>query len=228
MSEGPDVVWRWHSVQGSACTENRDACGVYQCAAYTFSVVMDTAPRGANGARFNATWLGNVREQLRPELPSERSILAIFREAQRHLRIERLFDEKASYIATLIPRGAKSALAFSCGDCSLGFRSPDGAIEWLTKTDTLLNAYEDLGIRADASNRHIVIRTLNAKKFRAPTVSTVTRSAPGSWVLATDGYRYPDDDETGHPMDDRSFLLVGKGMPEETNSAHANLFVRCE
>jgi hypothetical protein len=226
MSQGQDVLWHWHSVQGAACTENRDACGVYQCAAYTFSVVMDAAPRGLNGVRFNATWLSKVLEQLGPEVPSEPSLLAIFQEAQKHLRAERLFDARASYIATVVPPGAKSALVFSCGDCSLGFRSPDRSIEWLTKPHTLLNAYEELGLRSDASKRHIVTQTLNATKFKTPTVSTVTRRSPGSWVLATDGYRYADNDDPKQPVDDCSFLLVGTELQQAPESAHANLFVR--
>jgi len=184
-------MWRWYSRQGTTCAENRDACGIFHSAAYTFSVVVDASPRGERGIQFNTCWITAVLDRMSPELPSVASVLAVLHEGQKHLRTERFFAEKASYAAFLLPREAKDAYAFCCGDCTLGARFPDGNIEWLTRTHTLVTALEEQGINADASKRHIVTRTLNAKRFQKPEVHVVPAIAFGSWILATDGYR-PD------------------------------------
>ena len=66
----------------------------------------------------------------------------------------------------------------------------------------------------------------NAKRFQKPEVHVVPAIAFGSWILATDGYRYRESDDTGHPKDDCSALLIGSGLEAEPAAAHNNLFVR--
>jgi serine/threonine protein phosphatase PrpC len=166
MNDRNPASWRWYSRQGTTCAENRDACGIFESTAYTFSVVVDASPRGERGVLFNTRWIMTVLDRLRPEVPSIASVLAALHAGQKRLRTERFFAEKASYAAFLLPREAKDAYVFCCGDCTLGARSPDGNIEWLTRTHTLANTFEDLGINADASERHILTRTLNAKRFQ--------------------------------------------------------------
>ncbi|MGY4730725.1 hypothetical protein [Burkholderia pyrrocinia] len=218
--------WQWYSKQGAACAENRDACGIFESETYTFSVVVDASPRGERGIQFNACWISKVLSRMGSELPSARSVLSAFHEGQKHLRTERFFAEKASYVAILLPRKAQDAYIFFCGDCSLGVRSPEGNIEWLTRTHTLVNALEEFGIGTDISKRHIVTRTLNAKRFREPEVRVMPVNVSGLWVLATDGYRYPEIDDTGHSKDDCSVLLIGNGLEADPATVHTNLFVR--
>ena len=151
MNDRSPAMWRWYSRQGTTCAENRDACGIFHSAAYTFSVVVDASPRGERGIQFNTCWITAVLDRMSPALPSVESVLAVLHEGQKHLRTERFFAEKASYAAFLLPREAKDAYAFCCGDCTLGARFPDGNIEWLTRTHTLVTALEEQGINADAS-----------------------------------------------------------------------------
>lgn len=226
MNDRRPTTWQWYSRQGTTCAENRDACGIFQSAAYTFSVVMDASPHGERGIEFNASWITTVLERMSPELPSVASVISALHEGQKHLRDERFFVEKASYAAIVLPCEAKDACVFCCGDCTVGAHCPGGNIEWLTRTHTLANALEELGISADASKRHIVTRTLNAKRFQTPDVHVLPTNASGLWVLATDGYRYRESDVSGQPKDDCSALLIGSGLDTEPAAAHTNLFVR--
>lgn len=218
--------WQWRSKQGSACVENRDACGVFETDTYTFFVVVDTSPRGERGTQFNACWISQVLDYMGPELPSKAFVLSALLAAQKHLRTEHFFTERASYIAILLPRDTQDIYVFSCGDCSLGVQTSDGSIEWLTRPHTLNRALEELGVDTETSKRHIVTRTLNARRFEAPEVCVIPSNPSGLWVLATDGYRYPEADDTGHPTDDCSALLIGSGLENNPTSAYANLFVR--
>lgn len=218
--------WQWYSEQGTTCAENRDACGIFECATYTFSVVMDASPRGERGIQFNACWISQVLDRMSAELPSATSVLSALHDGQKHLRAERFFAEKASYVAILLPHTTQDAYVFFCGDCSFGVQSPDGNIEWLTRTHTLANASEKFGINADASKRHVVTRTLNGRRFQAPEVQAIPAHASGLWVLATDGYRYRETDDTGYPQDDCSALLIGSGLEAAPATEHTNLFVR--
>jgi len=193
---------------------------------YTFSIVMDAAPRGERGVQFNACWIAQVLDRMSPSLPSIAAVLSLLHEAQQHLRTERFFVEKASYIAFLLPRDAQEAYAFCCGDCTLGLRSQDGRIEWLSRPHTLINALEELGMEADVSKRHVVTRTLNARRFHAPEVQVIPANAAGSWVLATDGYRYRETDGANNPKDDCSFLLIGRCLDAAPATIPANLIVR--
>jgi serine/threonine protein phosphatase PrpC len=226
MNDRIPARWQWYSKQGSTCTENRDACGIFESESYTFSVVVDASPRGERGVQFSACWIAKVLDRMSPEQPSPTAVLSALHDAQKHLRTERFFAEKASYIALLFPREAQDAYVFFCGDCTLGVQSPDGNVEWLTPTHTLVNALEELGVDADASKRHIVTRTLNARRFQKPDVRVISANASGLWVLATDGYRYRETDDSGHPKDDCSILLFGSALKAEPETLHTNLFVR--
>lgn len=226
MNDRIPVIWQWYSTQGATCSENRDACGIFESETYTFSIVMDAAPRGERGVQFNACWIAQVLDRMSPDLPSIASVLSALHEAQQHLRAERYFAEKASYIAFLLPRDAQEAYAFCCGDCTLGLRSQDGSIEWLTRPHTLINALEELGMKVDASKRHTVTRTLNARRFDEPEVQVISANASGSWVLATDGYRYRETDGANNPKDDCSFLLIDGCLDADHATIPSNLIVR--
>jgi hypothetical protein len=226
MNERFPAKWQWYSEQGATCVENRDACGIFESDTYTFGVVVDASPRGERGIQFNAGWISQVLDRMPRELPSVTSVLSAFHAGQRYLRAERFFAERASYIALLHPREALNSYAFLCGDCSLGVRSPNGNNSWLTQPHTLVAALEELGVNSDESQRNIVTRTLNARRFQAPEVRVVPPGDLGSWVLATDGYRYLEADDTGHPKDDCSALLIGNYVGVDQATARANLFVR--
>ncbi|RKE39103.1 hypothetical protein B0G76_5496 [Paraburkholderia sp. BL23I1N1] len=113
MNDRSPATWQWYSRQGTTCTENRDACGIFQSAAYTFSVVVDASPRGERGIQFNTCWITTVLDRMSPELPSVASVLSALHEGQKHLRTERFFAEKASYAAFLFPREAKDGYRLS-------------------------------------------------------------------------------------------------------------------
>lgn len=230
MNDLNPVRWQWYSRRGTTCVENRDACGIFQSAAYTFAVVVDASPGGERGIQFNACWITTVLDRMSPELPSTTSILSALHDGQRRLRTEQLFAEKASYVAIVLPSEGQGAHVFWCGDCGLGIESQDGNVEWLTRNHTLGNALEDLGqdlrLEADASKRHIVTRTLNARRFERPDVEPIPAHVRGSWLLATDGYRYRATNHAGHPDDDCSVLRIGGDFDAEPAPAHRNLFVR--
>ncbi|WP_175958499.1 hypothetical protein [Burkholderia sp. BCC0405] len=226
MNDRIPATWQWYSTQGTTCADNRDACGIFESKTYTFSIVMDAAPRGERGVQFNACWIAQVLDRMSPDLPSIEAVLATLEEAQQHLRTERFFVEKASYIAFLLPRDARAAYVFYCGDCTLGIRSQDGNIEWLTRPHTAISALEDLGMNAEASARHTVTRTLNAKRFQAPEIQVLDAHASGVWVLATDGYHYRETDDKGRPTDDCSYLLIGSSLDANPVPLPTNLFIR--
>lgn len=226
MNRQNPAGWQWHSKKGSACQENRDACGVFETDAYTFFIVADASPRGERGTQFNSCWISQVLNHLSHELPSEASVLAALRAGQKHLRAERFIAERASYIAIVLSRDTRDIYVFFCGDCSLGMRALDGGIKWLTQPHTLNRALGELGIDADTSKRHIVTRTLNAKRFDAPEVRVIPSTSSRILVLATDGFRYPETDDTGNPTDDYSALFIGGNLESNPTTTNANLFVR--
>lgn len=226
MNDRNFPAWRWYSTQGTTCAENRDACGIFECGTYTSAVVVDASPGGERGIQFNACWIATVLDRMSPELPSTTLVLSALHDGQKRLRTERFFAEKASYVALLLPREGQDAYVFCCGDCTLGIQSPDANIEWLTRPHTLRNALKDLGIDANTSKRHIVTRTLNARRFEQPDVQVIRANHSGLWVLATDGYRYRETDDTRHPDDDCSVLRIGSEFDAEPATAHSNLFVR--
>ena len=82
MNDRIPVIWQWYSTQGATCSENRDACGIFESETYTFSIVMDAAPRGERGVQFNACWIAQVLDRMSPDLPSIASVLSALHEAQ--------------------------------------------------------------------------------------------------------------------------------------------------
>ena len=53
MNDRIPATWQWYSRQGTTCAENRGACGIFESAADTFSVVVDASPRGERAIQFN-------------------------------------------------------------------------------------------------------------------------------------------------------------------------------
>ncbi|NIF71609.1 hypothetical protein F3J16_15645 [Burkholderia sp. Ap-962] len=223
---GSRVSWRWHSSQGARCIENRDACGIYQCSAYTLSVVMDAFPRGKHGLPFNSAWMTRLLDGMKPELPAIADMLALLRQAQQQIRTMKYLAERASYLAALFPHGTREALAFHCGDCTLGIQSVDGKTRWLTPTHTLADFHGQRGWTPNPTQRHILTRTLNARRFHHPEITALTAPPAGTWIIATDGYRHAEYDKTGHPADDCSHLLVWTGLCPNPGKPASNLYFR--
>ena len=167
-----------------------------------------------------------------PSMPRSQTVITLLKALQKELRKEYLLNI-ASYLILLVPKGAADikAQVIHCGDCRLGTRLSDGSIIWQTNVHTAANPEGLWFSENDCSkpDRHILTRSLNARRFHTPDVQQLSFSDATRWLLCTDGYW------AEHLLakkswlkleDDASCLKISKQKLTSTqNSDYQNLWV---
>ncbi|WP_128106517.1 hypothetical protein [Azoarcus sp. DN11] len=220
------IEWQWTSRRGAERGENRDACGLFGGKAYTFAAIIDASSKGKNGVRFNELWINALLNGLPADRASREQVITAMRNAQGKLRSEGLFQERACFAALLLPHALpNTGLAFTCGDCRIGFESQSGEIIWLTETHRLGDICQRNGLVLDIPNPNIVTRTLNARRHEDPEILELMAPEGSAWVLATDGFWSDCKCPRTPPEDDSSYLLLGSMLKRYENSDTPNLIL---
>lgn len=214
---GFEVAWRTQA--GRRTADNRDCAGLGVRGDEALCVILDGSTRGPDSgalARDLARELVDWFVELGGPVTAE-TLQARLHDLHRALASRRP-RASASY-ALVHLNTAGEGLALHAGDCLLG-RAGDGHAEWLSRPDTLANAFADLDIAALAADpaRHRLTRSFRPREFMPP--SRLTLDGADDLILATDGFwaDLPDagqarflageDVPPGDEADDRSVLRL--------------------
>lgn len=185
-----EIFSTWYSRKGSQCKENRDACGVFTSARYSFYLVVDASERGPLGCVFIAKWIQYVVESLASkEVLDVDVVMNVMRDGHSTLRTK-FAAERACYCAFLIGHDLRRAWAITCGDCRVGTKLSSGAVQWLTSVHRVANmdgtafGLEHLRRPVDET----VTRCLKASSFQKPEVQELQMEDQHVWVIASDGF----------------------------------------
>ncbi|WP_257279625.1 MULTISPECIES: hypothetical protein [unclassified Endozoicomonas] len=187
--------YHWISQQGNERRINNDAALFIEREEYCFAMLVDGAQKGQPGNAFTQFILNHmvagIVEIDSPSMPQSQTVITLLRALQKELRKKYLLNI-ASYLILLVPKGTAElkAQVIHCGDCRLGTRHNDGNIIWQTSVHTAANPE---GLWFSESNcskpeRHILTRSLNARRFLTPDVRQLSCSDGTHWLLCTDGY----------------------------------------
>lgn len=182
----------WTSRQGLRTRTNNDAAAVGCKGGRLLAMLVDGAERGEGQALARHWATSIVADALMADEPPEASALVRLMQArQRELR-QRYLHEVASYSCVLLDLQSLRLDVLHVGDCLAGVRQADGHIDWLTSPHTLSGQpfYSSTPQASDPASRHLLTRSLNARRFCTPE-HLVTTLAPGAeLLLCTDGYWY--------------------------------------
>lgn len=182
---------RWYSRKGQGRKQNCDVAGVIVKQNYLFAVVADAAENsGRASAEYVYTWIKQLIDNISiSEEINQNIVLEKMQDAYLCIR-QQFLKEKACYCALLIDFSKSDVIAYSCGDCRVGWQYGDECIRWFSVVHSIANwKGEEFSEKHAASpNRHIVTKSLNAKRFNFPDMVGGTYKKNVSWILATDGY----------------------------------------
>lgn len=204
----------WTSRQGRDCHDNRDMGGYHAGAQFVFALIVDISRRGPRGAGFARDWTRHVLEKVRNhESLSPEEVITAMKQACQALRRD-YPAESGSYAAVIVNSQRRTAFSISCGDCRVGIRQGEH-IKWLSLVHTLAASLTSAeGAAPELSpNRHILTRSLKAKRFTQPDVMHFEADL-GSILLATDGYwvEHLIEQVPFHQLaDDASYLMLSAG-----------------
>jgi len=221
------MYWQWNSRKGNERQSNNDAVAIINGKAFFFVILIDAVEKSNKSNQFARYWAETIASSVLGAgvCPSTDDLLNIMRNTQQQLR-HQFLHETASYIALIYNKDTQESQVLVCGDCRLGFVSGD--IKWLTKTHTLLTAFDDsLGdVKKDLMTRHTLTHSLNAKRFVQPEIITVDALQDGQWILCSDGYWAEHiEEETAWEQlkDDGSCLTISmKELPNQLSSSDCN------
>jgi len=183
------MFWQWNSQKGRERQSNSDAVAVINGRTFFFAMLVDAAEKSNKSNQFARYLTERVASSVLElkTTPSSADLLNIMRNTQKQLRYHFL-QETASYIVLVYDKNAEKGLVLSCGDCRLALLSSD--IKWLTKTDTLLTAFDESQghVKKELMTRHTLTSSLNAKRFASPKVITIGALNGKQWILCSDGY----------------------------------------
>lgn len=210
----------WMSRQGQRTRTNNDAAAVGHKDHYLLAMLVDAAEQGSNGQGLAQHWAQTiVRAALSDKQPPDiTSITHLMREQQRELRHHYLY-EIASYCCVLLNLQSRQLHILYTGDCLVGTHQANGRIDWLTTPHTLSNQppYSQMPpATVTAEQRHLLTRSLNARRFCAPDSYTTVLEPAASLLLCTDGYWYEhlkQGVDLQQLQDDASVLSLTLGEP---------------
>ncbi|MCO8168314.1 SpoIIE family protein phosphatase [Pseudomonas sp. 21LCFQ02] len=207
----------WVSHKGRERLSNNDAAAFGRKGPYVLAMIVDAAERG-DGQGLARHWSRTVIEvALGEPLPLSFAGLAdIMRAEQRRLR-QRHLHAIASYCCVLIDLSQQLLHVASVGDCLLGVQRPGESINWLNRPQNLHNqSIWPQDARQLEESRHVLTRSLNARRFHAPDCLTTSLPLNARLLLCSDGYwhehLYSDIDLHG-TKDDASVLSLECGEP---------------
>jgi len=182
---GFEVAWRTQA--GTRTTDNRDYAGVGFRGETVLCVLLDGSSRGPESgalAKDIATGLIDWFTTTHTEITAE-AIEGRLRQLHRSLSA-RWRRASASYGLVLLD-GVGEGAAMLAGDCLLG-RMANEATTWLSRPDTLANAFDELDIPAIAASpeRHRLTRSFRRREFMPPSRLRLVRER--DLILATDGF----------------------------------------
>lgn len=219
----------WHSQAGKRTDDNRDCAGVGMRGDEALCIVLDGSTNGPDSgalarrvARDMIDWFVTTEEAVTADILIARLRAIHAGLSGHHPR------GSASYMIVHI-RLPDVLLAVHAGDCLIGRRDGQQAIEWVCRPHTLANATgADVPIAAIAGQvaRHRLTRSFRVREFMAPDV--VALHGGREIIVATDGFwadlsaedqnRFLEDQSIPIPAagDDRSALrlLVINAAPE--------------
>ena len=187
--------YHWTSQQGNERRINNDAALFIEREEYCFAMLVDAAQKGQPDSAFTQFILNHMAAEIvetsSPSMPHSRTVITLLKALQKKLRKEYLLNI-ASYLILLVPKRATDlkAQVIHCGDCRLGTRLGDGSIVWQTNVHTAANP-EGLWFSDDDCSkpeRHILTRSLNARRFHTPDIQQLSFNDATHWLLCTDGY----------------------------------------
>lgn len=182
--------YRWHSLQGSLTSDNRDVCGIAELHGTCLFILVDGATTGPKGGELAKTLVGHLLESfVSLERPPSCEVLIEILHTHTDLRRQYPADS-ASYIIAL-QEDPPSVTTLHAGNCRLGRPSPGGSIQWLTKVHTLANAIDGLAdpeLRVHP-DRHLLTRSFKSRRFDTPECNVFDlQDGGGSLLLASDGF----------------------------------------
>ncbi len=182
----------WTSQQGSRTRTNNDAAAVGRKGNCLLAMLIDGAERGEGQALARHWAISIITDALAADEPPEASALVrLMQERQRELR-QHYLHEIASYCCVRLDMNSRRLDVLHVGDCLAGVCQPDGQIDWLTIPHTLSRQpfYHSTPQASDPASRHLLTRSLNARRFCAPEHRVTLLATGTELLLCTDGYWY--------------------------------------
>lgn len=207
----------WISHQGLRRRSNNDAAAVGRKGDYLLAMLVDAAEQGDGQALARHWARAVIGTALAEELPPDTvRLIRLMRAEQQQLRHHHL-HAIASYCCALIDLQRRQLHLLQVGDCLAGIQRRDCNIDWLTRPHNLKEQliWQDYP-SATQNNRHLLTRSLNARRFCPPECQTVTFPPDVELMLCSDGYWYEHLQQgvgLEEVEDDASMLRLGLGEP---------------
>lgn len=221
----------WLSRQGKARLSNNDAAAFGRNGDYVLAILVDAAERG-DGQGLARHWSRTVvdvavggAQQLSPE-----GLVSIMRAEQQRLRQDYL-HAIASYCCVLIDLQQQLIHVGHDGDCLVGLQRPGMPINWVNRPHNLQEQAIWPGeISGINESRHLLTRSLNARRFCIPDWQMTQLPWDGRLLLCSDGYWHEhlhSGIELQSVNDDASMLSLEYGEPAIELQADCDNFREC-
>lgn len=217
----------WSSRQGTQRKSNNDAVTIGQLGHLLVCLLIDAAERTPCSQHFARQWgLQVVPKVLEVWQGESKPVLALLSAEQSVLR-NRFLLELASYSLLCLDEQTSMYQVFQVGDCMAGEHQGNDLV-WWTQPHTLAQSSAD---QRDPDTRHLLTRSLNARRFCPPEVHTRDLSPGTQLIMATDGYWVEclqDGKLPGNCHDDASYLQIEPGNATFSHDSDTENFHRIE
>ncbi|MDI9780675.1 hypothetical protein QM325_23235 [Pseudomonas putida] len=206
----------WISRKGKTSLRNSDAAAYGRKDHFVLAMLVDAAEKG-DGQDFARHWCRVVIDAAlgASQQLSLEGLVGIMRAEQQYLRQQHL-HAIASYCCVLVDQQQQLLHVAHVGDCLAGIQPLGAPINWLNRPHNLQDQPIWSKSPRTAESRHLLTRSLNAKRFCAPDCLTTQLSPDARLLICSDGY-WHEHLHTGVDLhcvnDDASMLRIAPGEP---------------
>lgn len=205
----------WFSQTGSDRAKNCDA-GCYGMTEQTIALAIVDAAESEKAQEFSRYWAETLVTAA-STFGYSKDASRIFSElanTQSELR-HQFLHAIASYALVVIHFPTGEGVMLSAGDCLVGISADNsidlGGVDWLNSPHTADRQMSEMGEvpRLESGIEHVLTRSINAKRFVPPEITSFLISEGQRLILATDGcWREPLREANGQKSDDSSALSL--------------------
>ncbi|MEH6387445.1 MAG: protein phosphatase 2C domain-containing protein [Pseudomonas profundi] len=200
---------QWTSRQGRRRANNCDAAALAITSSQLIVMLADAAERSDSSQRFAAHWCQTIIRQLSTlDTPLNPDLACtLIQQQQRLLRHDYLL-ECGSYCLLLLNLENRQGTLLHVGDCLVAAVILGQPPQWLNQAHS---SQQQPGVGSNA-NRHVLTRSLNARRFSHPHQSAVAFAAETELRFYTDGYwaEHISQSQPFDSLDDDASILTIK------------------
>lgn len=182
--------YHWQTQQGKRSDDNWDYCGIGLRSEISLCIVLDGVTTGAKSGDFACQVATRLIDWFIEVIGPVTADAIIDQLLEIHKVLMPDFRSASASYAIILIEPEKPLVILHAGDCLVGQLHGTPPVRWETRPHTLANAIQNIPIAEIAQSplRNRLTRSLRAREFLKPDVSSINLKGDAAIIVGSDGF----------------------------------------